>query len=730
MERVEDGSSMNVVPSMFHAGISNKFTKRHVGNFRDTTLTAASAAKQRAERKLERQADAIEKQQQKIDDEMKKIAEITQNLHRQQLREAKRLRNRLNYAASKIQAAVRRHLVHVHQLKRDAAAIIQMVSRGFLARRLCCRLNLEREEYQQNCSSMTISRCIRRFTGRNIRAREIELRYTAAYTIQSMVRMAAARSYVQVQRRQREEAELQYRAAIVIQCNARSFMTRLIYLDVLYLVCRIQAAMRGCLVRRQLRWLRVSDVDAISKLQAHVRGFLVRRRLECEQDYVDRDGVRSSLPSSRSCQGSVQETRQGTQADFGASGRKLEVRDRVDGGHRTARASSFSFVREEKVGKNGISSLVRSSTGLGWQPTVEPAIKRSYWLPAGASFDKRLPVLPVPKRMMAIERVTADNGDPLGDELRPINQSWTPKKRPHQKPCPVRLSPVVIPPVRNEGGDPSSSELKVEEEDTSRLEERLRRQEELKQKLQLRRNQEKRQQDYELNLKREAENEANERKLMEREEKAVRLQLKILRRRSKEGKIRQVTVDQRREERERLAMAREERHVRLHIKFRARQRDKKRQQLTTASTTTSESESQPPSTSSSRHEGHNRWKSSATKTRRTKSGSKKVGDVSSDDDGDMSFLDINFTIPSSMKQPGINTRSSQSKNTRLSSSTHGPSKKRPAGGKSRRKIPLSSTPGRGESPLPVETAAEEDDCGYGDEFDDVVDEAALSHLIC
>ncbi|GMF30649.1 unnamed protein product [Phytophthora fragariaefolia] len=51
-------------------GISNKFTKRHVGNFRDTTLTAASAAKQRAERKLERQADAIEKQQQKINSEL------------------------------------------------------------------------------------------------------------------------------------------------------------------------------------------------------------------------------------------------------------------------------------------------------------------------------------------------------------------------------------------------------------------------------------------------------------------------------------------------------------------------------------------------------------------------------------------------------------------------------------------------------------------------------------
>ncbi|KAE9036211.1 hypothetical protein PR002_g7196 [Phytophthora rubi] len=414
MERVEDGSSMNVVPPMFHAGISNKFTKRHVGNFRDTTLTAASAAKQRAERKLERQADVIEKQQQKIDSEMRKIAEITQNLHRQQL---------------------------------------------------------------------------------------------------------------------------------------------------------------------------------------------------------------------------------------------------------------------------------------------------------------------LPKRMMALERIGSDSGDP--DELRLINQSWTPKKRPHQKPCPVRLSPVVIPSVRAEVNDTC---LDVEEAaDVFEKEERLRRQEELKQKLQLRRNQEKRQLEYESKLKREVESEASERKLMEREEKAVRLQLKILRRRSKEGKIRQVTADQRREERERLAMTREERHVRLHIKFCARQQNKKRQQLATAS---SESESQPPSTSSSRREGHARRKSSATKARKTTTGSKK-GDASSDEDGDMSFLDIDFTIPASMKsrkQPG----NGSSKSKKRVDATIKKKRKGVAGTKSKHCGATGKTPGRGMASMPAQIQAQdhEDDCGYGDEFDDVVDEAALSHLIC
>ncbi|KAL4099646.1 hypothetical protein PRIC1_007446 [Phytophthora ramorum] len=339
--------------------------------------------------------------------------------------------------------------------------------------------------------------------------------------------------------------------------------------------------------------------------------------------------------------------------------------------------------------------------------------------------------------MLALER-----RDPLdSDELRLVNQSWTPKKRPHQKPCPVRLNPVVIPSVKSNSSDLATNEIEVEEDASAlEMEERLHRHEEFKQKLQLRRNQEKRQQEHELKLKREAETEANERKLMEREEKAIRLQLKILRRRSKEGKIRQVTADQRREERERLAMAREERHVRLHIKFCARQ-NKKRQQLATASTNASESDSRPPSTStSSRREGHARRKSPATKPCKMTTKSKSGGDASSEDDGDMSFLDIDFAIPASMKsrqhiQGGNNSGSSQSRTGRVNSSAIPPKKKKKhlAGGKTKQGSTLSRKPGREVTPLPVDMPAEtdhEDDCGYGDEFEEVVDEAALSHLIC
>ncbi|KAI9986655.1 hypothetical protein PInf_025610 [Phytophthora infestans] len=310
-----------------------------------------------------------------------------------------------------------------------------------------------------------------------------------------------------------------------------------------------------------------------------------------------------------------------------------------------------------------------------------------------------------------------DRGDPFEDDLRLINQSWTPKKRPHQKPCPARLSPVVIPSSKSDVDDPSSTD----DDGVLEKEERLRRQEELKQKMLLRRAMEKRQQELELRLKREAENEKNERNLMEREEKAVRLQLRVFRRRAREGKIRQATADQRREERERLAMAREERHIRLHIKFCVRQKTRRRQ----IAATTSESESQPPSTSSSRRELLSRRKSSAAKSRKAESVPSKGGEGSSEDDGDMSFLDINFTIPPSMKTRKQLRRKTQSKKPRVNAVDPTKKKKQLRG-----KIMRNNTPGAGIMTLPVEITAEEDDCGYGDEFDDVVDEADLCHLIC
>ncbi|GMF30651.1 unnamed protein product [Phytophthora fragariaefolia] len=467
----------------------------------------------------------------------------------------------------------------------------------------------------------------------------------------------------------------------------------------------------------------------MSKLQAHIRGFLVRRRTQYKPSA--RDSAR--ICSSRSIHSSVSKTDQATQADFETS--KQEARGHLNPGIRTGRATSFSFAIDDKLGKSDPASFARSSAGLGWQAPIEPAIKRSYWLPAGASFDRRLPVLPVPKRMMALERSSESGGGLGDDELRLINHSWTPKKRPHQKPCPVRLNPVVIPSVRTEPCDTYLAGIGAEGNASMiEKEERLRRQEELKQKLHIRKTHEKRQLEYELKLKREAESESTERKLMEREEKAVRLQLKILRRRSKEGKIRQVTAEQRREERERLSMAREERHVRLHIKFCARQLSKKRLQIATTST---ESDPQPSSRFSSHHEGYKSQRSSATTSRKAARGSKQ-DDASSDDDGDMSFLDTNFTIPASMqprKQASSSTGGSfhSKKPVSVMHTTAMNEKKMKkkglTGAKSKPSGVTRKAPGQGATSLQL-PQDREDDCGYGDEFDDVVDEAALSHLIC
>lgn len=622
--------------------------------------------------------------------QMKKIEEITQNLHRQQLREAKRLRNRLNYAAAKIQAAFQRHLSYVYETKRVAAVDIQRAARGFLARQLCSRLRIQLEDEYQEYSALVITSCIRKYACKNIRGREVKLRFWAACLIQSIVRMANSRSYVQALRRQRREAERQQQAAIVIQCNARSFMTRLIYLDVLYLICRIQAAMRGCLVRRQLRWLRAADVEAISRLQAHIRGFLVRREMQASQDgAVDCDSSRSTVADNNDTN-SLQRGGELTNSDLRGAVGHSEL----------GRATSFSCRSDDQPVKGIKRVLGRSSTGLTSTLIPEPVYKRSYWLPPGASFDRRLPVLPVAKRIIAFE--STDFG---GDDMQVMSHSRTPKKRPHQKPCPVRLSPVVIPSVPRE---PSPS-IEEEESVVADIESRIRRQEELKQKLLKRKSQERRQLEHELRLKREAESEATERKLMEREEKSTRLQLKILRRRSREGKIRQVTSDQRREERERLAMAREERHVRLHLKFCARQQQKKRQQLATASTTASDSETRQLSAASTYRQGKTTTSKTAANTK----------DVDSEDDGDMSFLDIDFKVPASMKPR------KQSKSGKLRSTSEHGSLRQPT--KKKRLVKTSSKKRISVPPQPMQ---DQNDCEYGDEFEDMVDEAALGRLIC
>ncbi|CAK4415740.1 unnamed protein product [Aphanomyces euteiches] len=56
--------------SIFDAGISSKFSSLYKTPYQDTTLDAATAAKQRAERKLKLQEQAIQRQQEKIQHEV------------------------------------------------------------------------------------------------------------------------------------------------------------------------------------------------------------------------------------------------------------------------------------------------------------------------------------------------------------------------------------------------------------------------------------------------------------------------------------------------------------------------------------------------------------------------------------------------------------------------------------------------------------------------------------
>ncbi|KAJ0401929.1 hypothetical protein ATCC90586_008260 [Pythium insidiosum] len=280
-----DRRDLNAKPAMFHAGLSSKFTKRHVANFHDTTLMAASAAKQRAERKLERQAEALEKHQRKIESEMKKIEEITERLHRQQRREADRLRHRLHYAASRIQSTFREYSQR-RRSQREAAAIqLQCVWRRALARTRATRLRQQRDASRADHAAHVVTRSLRVFACRARRRREWAWRSYAATTLQGAARQWLARRLLMRLRLIDAERRRRERAATKLQAQARMFLTRVVYLDVLFLVCRMQAVVRGFLVRKRLRWLLSINLRAVVRFQA-INEASERKLMEREERHV------------------------------------------------------------------------------------------------------------------------------------------------------------------------------------------------------------------------------------------------------------------------------------------------------------------------------------------------------------------------------------------------------------------------------------------------------------
>lgn len=425
--------------------------------------------------------------------QMKKIEEITLKLHRQQVREAKRLRNRLHYAATRVQGAFRRSQERWRTTRSLAVTRIQCRWRGVIVRAYTQALRVAQQKEMLNHASMVITRNLRVYACRLACEQLIVEREYAAILTQSVVRMAAARKLVRGMLMTRNEERLIHHAATVIQCNAKSYMTRLIYLDVLYVICRIQAVIRGFLIRRRLQWVAAIDIDGICKFQALARGFLARQRMS-------RYWQRLRLTESRGVQDTI--TNMG-HFSVDSSTRPSSVDDQPSQDSNSgARRPSERRIR-----------FKAATAKPQLKAQIEAVIKRSYWLPAGASFSKRLPVLPG-KRTAVLDFDDFDDGlNSVGSEIN-SRVSRTPKKR-NQRHRPSRLAPVS-PPLSSggggigSGGGPSSGRVQTEAETelqlvNQALEDKLRREEELKHKLLCRKTQEKRRMEHEQRLKREQE---------------------------------------------------------------------------------------------------------------------------------------------------------------------------------------------------------------------------------
>lgn len=427
---------------------------------------------------------------------MKKLEEITQKLHRQQVREAKRFLNRLHFAATRIQSAFRRSQEKWKASQSDAATQIQRRWRGAIARAYVGRVAAQRYQETVDHAAAVVARSVRVYACRLAREREIVEREYAAMVIQSVVRMVRAKKVYSELHVKRVEERARHCAATVIQCNVRSYMTRLIYLDVLYVICRIQAVIRGFLIRRRLQWVAAIDVDGICKFQAIARGFIVRQRLghlwklhmHTTGSLGGRDGNEDEVPLNE-----LESLPQSA----------CDSADDCQPGHHRGRASEPGTARVNQKPKLKASESKPSAAHL--QPQVEMS-KRSYWLPAGASFSKRLPVLSSKRTAIIVDK--DDAGENSGDPMQGFDvgsrafQARTPKKR-NQKNRPARLAPVSLP------GN-TSARLVIEAETelqqvSHAIEEKLKREEELKLKLLCRKTQEKKKLEHEQKLRREQE---------------------------------------------------------------------------------------------------------------------------------------------------------------------------------------------------------------------------------
>nr|CCA21702.1 conserved hypothetical protein [Albugo laibachii Nc14]CCA21875.1 conserved hypothetical protein [Albugo laibachii Nc14] len=276
------GMNLNANPSFYQAGISSKFTKRHVTNFQDSSLNAASAAKERAKLSIIRRSEAIQNQQKKIDTEIRKIEELSQQIQRKKERESKRIFNHWSYSATRIQNAYRNHCIHLRMLEHDAAVRLQGAWRGQVARSVCRVIRIQREKERVSLVNEACRKVIRAKYIRQIELQEIYLMTRTATILQCFVRRKIAEQFFFQLKRQASQSKLEYTASVKIQACVRAFIARKIYLDILYYICRMQAYARGYLVRNRIKLLysQYLQNDAATHIQRMLREYL-RRRERC-----------------------------------------------------------------------------------------------------------------------------------------------------------------------------------------------------------------------------------------------------------------------------------------------------------------------------------------------------------------------------------------------------------------------------------------------------------------
>lgn len=406
---------------------------------------------------------------------MKKIEEITNRLHKQQVREGRRLRNRLNYAAMQIQRAYRCMHTRMTELRTTAVIEIQRCWRGFMGRCYCMELIEQHNELVINHAAFVVTQSVRSYSKRKMRKQKLAARQDAACVIQSVVRMHRAMIIAHALRLQHAWDMKRNQAAIIIQANVRCFMTRLMYLDVLYLICRIQAVMRGFLIRKRLQWVSAINVEAICKFQALMRGFLVRQKIERAR-HESRVDTNSKLT---------------TDQNSAMSNRRSQRQISIQAVAPTNRDYPSSADEAQRHLKEYRSILKPNSASLAMCDTV----KRSYWLPAGNNVSRRLPTIPNSRHIIVLDEKAGDLMACLpGRRFMDVRTS---KKR-YQKARPARLVPVEMShDTTNPIGD-SECDLQA----AQAHEERMRREHELKMKLLNRKYQEKRKQEIETLSKR------------------------------------------------------------------------------------------------------------------------------------------------------------------------------------------------------------------------------------